>query len=42
MQKETLPTLVEQFTISLEKKSESEAVLHMDWELTRVSVTLKK
>jgi len=32
---------VEQFTISFDKKSESTANLNMDWEKTRVFVTVK-
>jgi hypothetical protein len=41
MQKSALPQLVEQFTISFDKKGENAADLNLDWEKTRVSVTLK-
>ena len=41
MKKSSLPQPVEQFTISFDKKSENAADLNLDWEKTRVSVTLK-
>jgi hypothetical protein len=41
MKKSSLPQPVEQFTISFDKKGENAADLNLDWEKTRVSVTLK-
>jgi Protein of unknown function (DUF2911) len=41
MQKTALPQPVEQFTISFDKKSENTANLNLDWENTRVFVTVK-
>jgi len=41
MKKSSLPQPVEQFTISFDKKGENAADLNLDWENTRVSVTLK-
>ena len=41
MQKSALPQTVEQFTISFDKKSENTADLNLDWEKTRVFVTVK-
>jgi DUF2911 family protein len=41
MKKSSLPQPVEQFTISFDKKGENTADLNLDWEKTRVSVTLK-
>jgi Protein of unknown function (DUF2911) len=41
MQKTALPQPVEQFTISFEKKGENTANLNLDWENTRVFVTVK-
>ena len=41
MQKSALPQPVEQFTISFDKKDDSTANLNLDWENTRVSVTVK-
>jgi len=41
MKKSALPQPVEQFTISFDKKGENAADLNLDWEKTRVSVTLK-
>lgn len=41
MQKSQIQQPVEQFTISFDKKSEDTANLVMDWENTRVSVTVK-
>ena len=41
MQKSALPQTVEQFTISFDKKDESTANLNLDWEKTRVFVTVK-
>lgn len=41
MKKTALPQSVEQFTISLDKKSENTADLNLDWENTRVSVEVK-
>lgn len=41
MKKSALPQSVEQFTISFDKKSETAADLNLDWENTRVSVTVK-
>jgi hypothetical protein len=41
MKKSPLSQPVEQFTISFDKKSENTAELNLDWENTRVSVTVK-
>jgi hypothetical protein len=41
MKKSPLPQSVEQFTISFNKTSETAADLNLDWENTRVSVTVK-
>jgi Protein of unknown function (DUF2911) len=41
MQKSALPQSVEQFTISFDKKSENTANLNLDWENTRVFVSVK-
>lgn len=41
MKKTALPQSVEQFTISFDKKGEGAAELNLDWENTRVSVTVK-
>ena len=41
MKKSPLPQPVEQFTISFSKTSETAAELNLDWENTRVSVTVK-
>lgn len=41
MKKSPLSQPVEQFTISFDKKNESTAELNLDWENTRVSVTVK-
>ena len=41
MKKATLPQTVEQFTISFDKKGENTADLNLDWENTRVSVSVK-
>jgi hypothetical protein len=41
MNKSPLPQSVEQFTISFNKTSETTADLNLDWENTRVSVTVK-
>ena len=41
MQKSQLSDKVEQFTIAFDKKSENTAELNLDWENTRVSVTVK-
>ena len=41
MKKSALPQSVEQFTISFEKTSDTAAELNLDWENTRVSVTVK-
>jgi hypothetical protein len=41
MKKSALPQSVEQFTISFDKKSDTAADLNLDWENTRVSVTVK-
>ncbi|MGC2695379.1 MAG: DUF2911 domain-containing protein [Candidatus Angelobacter sp.] len=41
MKKSQLPQTVEQFTIAFDKKSEDSADLNLDWENTRVSVTVK-
>jgi hypothetical protein len=41
MKKSALPQPVEQFTISFDKKNENTADLNLDWENTRVSVTVK-
>jgi Protein of unknown function (DUF2911) len=41
MKTSSLPQLVEQFTISFDKKGENAADLNLDWENTRVSVTVK-
>jgi hypothetical protein len=41
MKKSPLPQPVEQFTISFNKTSETAADLNLDWENTRVSVTVK-
>lgn len=41
MKKSSLPQPVEQFTISFDKKGENTADLNLDWEKTRVSVTVK-
>jgi hypothetical protein len=41
MKKSSLPQPVEQFTISFNKTSETSADLNLDWENTRVSVTVK-
>src|SRR5882672_10319329 len=41
MKKVVLPQSVEQFTISFDKKSEITADLMLDWEDTRVSVSVK-
>ena len=41
MKKSALPQTVEQFTISFDKKGESAADLHLDWENIRVTVTVK-
>ena len=42
MQSSPLPTEVEQFTISFEKKGGDEAQLNLDWVKTRESVTVKE
>ena len=42
MKKSTLPSTVEQFTISLDKKGGDSADLNLDWENTRQSVTIKE
>jgi Protein of unknown function (DUF2911) len=41
MKKSPLPQPVEQFTISFNKTSDTAADLNLDWENTRVSVTVK-
>jgi len=41
MKKSPLPQLVEQFTISFNKTSDTVADLNLDWENTRVSVAVK-
>ena len=41
MQKSALPQIVEQFTISFDKKDENTANLNLDWENTRVWVVVK-
>jgi hypothetical protein len=41
MKKSALPQSVEQFTIGFEKTSDAAAELNLDWENTRVSVTVK-
>jgi len=41
MKKSPLPQLVEQFTISFNKTSDTAADLNLDWENTRVSVAVK-
>jgi Protein of unknown function (DUF2911) len=41
MQKAPLPQSVEQFTISFDKKSENTANLNLDWDTTRMFVTVK-
>ena len=41
MKKSALPQAVEQFTISFAKVNETTADLNLDWENTRVSVTIK-
>jgi len=41
MKRSPLPQSVEQFTISFDKTSDSAAELNLDWENTRVSVTVK-
>jgi len=41
MKKSPLPQSVEQFTISFNKTNETAADLNLDWENTRVSVTVK-
>jgi len=41
MKKSSLPQPMEQFTISFNKTSDSAADLNLDWENTRVSVTVK-
>lgn len=41
MKKSALPQTVEQFTISFDKKSDTTADLNLDWENTRVSVSIK-
>lgn len=41
MKKSPLPQPVEQFTMSFNKTSETSADLNLDWEKTRVSVTVK-
>ena len=41
MKKSSLPQPVEQFTISFNKTSDTTADLNLDWENTRVSVTVK-
>ena len=41
MKKSPLPHPVEQFTISFDKKSDNSADLNLDWENTRVSVSVK-
>ena len=41
LKKSSLPQPVEQFTISFNKTSDSAADLNLDWENTRVSVTVK-
>ncbi|HEX3094823.1 MAG TPA: DUF2911 domain-containing protein, partial [Candidatus Angelobacter sp.] len=41
MKKSPLPQSVEQFTISFNKTSDTAADLNLDWENTRVSVTVK-
>ena len=41
MTKSKLPQLVEQFTISFDKKGDNAAELNLDWENTRVSVAVK-
>ena len=41
MKKSALPQSVEQFTIAFEKTSDTTAELNLDWENTRVSVTVK-
>ena len=41
MKTSALPQLVEQFTISFDKKGDDTASLQLDWENTRVSVTVK-
>ncbi|HEU4416861.1 MAG TPA: DUF2911 domain-containing protein [Candidatus Angelobacter sp.] len=41
MTKSQLPEKVEEFTIAFEKKGDDTAELNLDWENTRVSVTVK-
>ena len=41
MKKSALPQSVEQFTISFDKTNDTTAELNLDWENTRVSVTVK-
>lgn len=41
MQKAALPQMVEQFTISFDKKNENTADLNLEWENTRVWVAVK-
>jgi hypothetical protein len=41
MKKSALPQPVEQFTISFDKKGENAADLNLDWENTRVSLSVK-
>jgi hypothetical protein len=41
MKKTALPQSAEQFTISFDKKGESKADLNLDWETTRVTVSVE-
>jgi hypothetical protein len=42
MQKQTLSTPVEQFTISFDRKSDTSAIMKLEWETTSVSVPLQE